>query len=35
MVSQCEFWKKKKFMFVNRVIECHSRPIRQKKEKYN
>ena len=29
MVLKCEFeekWKKKKFIFVNRVIESHSRP---------
>ena len=35
MVLKCEFWKIKKFIFVNRVIDSHSRPIRQNEEKYN
>ena len=30
MVLKCEFWKKKKFIFVSRVIESHSRPIKAK-----
>ena len=27
---KCEFWKKKKFTFVNRIIESYSRPIKAK-----
>ena len=27
---KCEFWKKKKFNFVNRFEESHSRPIKTK-----
>ena len=30
MVLKCEFWKKKKFIFVNSVTESHSRPIKAK-----
>ena len=30
---KCEFWKKKRFIFVNRVIESHSRPIKAKQRK--
>ena len=30
MVLKCEFWKEKKFIFVNRFIESHSRPIKTK-----
>ena len=31
MVLKCEFWKKKRFIFVNRFIESHSRAIKIKK----
>ena len=30
MVLKCEFWKKKKFIFVNRAIESYSRTIKAK-----
>ena len=30
MVMKCKFWKKKKFIFVKRVIESHSWPIKAK-----
>ena len=32
MVLKCEFWKKKKFIFVNRVTESYSRPIKAKQK---
>ena len=35
MMLKCEFWKEKKFIFVNWVMEFYSRPIRQNKEKYD
>ena len=31
MVLKCELGRKKKFIFVNRVIEAHSRPIEAKR----
>ena len=33
MVLEYEFWKKKKFILVNSVIEHHPRPIKEKGRK--
>ena len=33
MVMKCEFWKEKKFIFQNRIIESYSRPIKVKYRK--